>query len=207
MPLYAGVDGVKRNISKLFSGVDGVVREITEVWTGTDGAKRIIFSASIPVGTIITITENLTWECLATGRWLLELHGGGGGGGTAQWLWEDGGGGGGSGDEQEIVLTKGDLIPCTIGAAGHGSTYNSSGGDGEPTSFGDYTVPGGKGGTKNAPGSGSGNLGTSGNGSNPGQGNKNNSDQTYGDGGVGANTSHRGSEGQPGAIILTYLGR
>lgn len=206
MPLYCGVDGAKRKITKLPVGENGVKRYLSEKFAGIDGAMRKIFSASIPIGTVITITENLTWECPATGRWLLELHGGGGGGGTAQWLWEEGGGGGGSGDQQEITLTKGDLIPCVIGPGGHGSTYNSPGGDGEPTSFGEYSLPGGKGGTKNSPGSGSGNIASGGSGSTPGEGNINNPGQTYGDGGVGADTSHRGKEGQPGAIILTYLG-
>ena len=206
MPLYCGVDGAKREITKLPVGENGAKRYLSEKFAGVDGAMRKIFSASIPIGTVITITENLTWECPATGRWLLELHGGGGGGGTAQWLWEDGGGGGGSGEELEITLNKRDAVSCTIGAGGHGGAYASSGGDGEPTSFGNYTVQGGKGGTKTSPGAGSGNIASSGSGSTPGEGNTRNPDQTFGDGGKGADTSHRGVAGQPGAILLTYLG-
>ncbi len=40
----------------------------------------------------------------------------------------------------------------------------------------------------------------------PADGNKNNPAQTYGNGGASGGTQRTGEAGQPGAVIITYLG-
>ena len=141
-------------------------------------------------------------------------------------------GGGGSGEIYEVTYTKNTEIPITIGAGGSGgpklagsSGNGSDGGSGGTTSCGNLSIAGGRGGSFNnslTGGAASGSLATAGaNGisnvsqnDNPGvggQGNKNNTAQTYGDGGNAGGfrygESQTGSAGQPGAVIITYLGK
>lgn len=112
------------------------------------------------------------------------------------------------------------------------SGMNEKGTDGGTTTAGVFSVAGGKGGGKSSEyeysygnatvgsgGAGSGSLATSGaNGIKQesyygtfaagGQGNKNNKSQTYGDGGSGGGPQGKaGTAGQPGAVIITYLGK
>jgi hypothetical protein len=186
----------------------------------------------VPAGTIWKFTSNGTFEVPATGTYQVELHGGGGGGGgcirTSGYAYFYGGGGGGSGELYTLELVRNDEYAISIGAGGNRGTNLSSaagpeqgagnGSKGGQSSFGSITVAGGKGGTGSycdyngyyfggTGGAASGSLATAGN--NGGQssssgtggyGNKNNTAQTYGNGGK------QQSNGQPGAVIITYLG-
>lgn len=184
-----------------------------------------------PVGTTWTITESGTWEAPATGKYQVELHGGGGGaaGGTnayvsgGQYYAWSGGAGGGSGEVFETVLTKGQQIAASIGLGGAGGASGANGRAGGTTAFASLSVNGGGPGT--APqivggvvstnpqgGTASGSIATNGQDgyvyTSPtgGYGNKNKTSQSYGNGGGGA-PNGAGGAGQPGAVILTYLGK
>lgn len=200
------------------------------------GGKRL------PIGTIWTITESGTFVVEETGKYTLELHGGGGGGAGGVYVPAippyqpamsiGGGGGGGSGTTfTDVALTKGQVITVTIGAGGDGGTegtydYNPSynyaihtGKNGGTTTFGSYSVEGGKGG--GAPGyppeslveggSASGSIATNGatasgqTGGPGGYGNASNPSQLFGNGGNGGNATVSGTAGQPGAVILTLV--
>lgn len=52
MPVYVGVNGVKRKLKEWPVGVGGVARQQKEVWAGVDGVNKKIFSTN----PIITIT-------------------------------------------------------------------------------------------------------------------------------------------------------
>lgn len=176
----------------------------------------------LPVGTSYTITSSGTWICPATGQWQIELHGGGGGGGEGYYT--GGGGGGGSGDVWTVRISRNASLSVFIGSRGLGSHDSENGSDGGPTTISGavaLSCQGGAGGRRGligTPGQGgaaSGSLATpGGNGDqyrNPGAGgygNRNNRKQKYGNGGDGGGYSNaRGSAGQPGAAILTYLGK
>lgn len=176
----------------------------------------------LPVGTSYTITSSGTWTCPATGQWQIELHGGGGGGGGGAYT--GGGGGGGSGELYTVRITSGALLVISLGRGGVSGGTTGDGGDGTPTNIsGGLTLSceggtGGRRGLYGTPGQGgaaSGSLATpGGNGDqyrNPGAGgygNRNNRKQNYGNGGSGGgHDNSRGSAGQPGAAILTYLGK
>lgn len=189
---------------------------------------------TVPVGTVWTITEDGDWEVLATGNYQVELHGGGGGAGGGlnvnygETYWS-GGAGGGSGELFNASLTKGEIISAQIGQGGSGGNAGSSfsqgtdGNAGSKTSFGDFFVNGGDYGR--APktsgnilsqypygGAASGSIATAGSSGSTyanavgGYGNKNNQSQRYGNGGSGKQNG-AGESGQPGAAIITYLGK
>ena len=189
------------------------------------------------VGTIWTITESGTWTVPATGTYDLELHGGGGGGGAGDVTWTDGvvsalkggGGGGGSGEVfTGVTLTGGDVINVVIGAGGARGTSSASAKSGGATTFGSYTVAGGRGGGATSGGAARGSIaeaGTAGKtinastgtatGGSGGDGNTNNVSQNYGDGGSGGRKSSTdgteasgvlGSNGKNGAVLITYKG-
>lgn len=189
---------------------------------------------SIEVGTVYVLTEDGDWTCEADGNYSIELHGGGGGGsgatnhavniGTSFVLYYVGGaGGGGSGELYEKTFAKGTVVAVKIGAGGAAGASNALGSSGGATTFGDLSVSGGGvasailGGYGGAVGSLATN-GTEGNvyaggyadGGAGGYGNKNNTAQTYGNGGAGGDnrngTLYAGSAGRPGAVIITYLG-
>lgn len=142
------------------------------------------------------ITSSGTWTVPRTGRYYIELYGGGGssgGGNSAQ-------GGSSCQSYDGISLTKGINVDVTIGQG----TLN---GDGTPTTFGSYSVAGGKKAAIDA-GAGSGNLGTNG-------GYKNYNTKNYSNGtipysqnyGWGINGLQAGETiGGPGAVYLKYLG-
>lgn len=190
----------------------------------------------LPVGTSYTITSSGTWTCPATGQWQIELHGGGGGGGGGYLSSRippaygyNGAGGGGSGFLQTISMRVNDIYDIVIGTGGSRGTNgfgtpavsSTNGGNGGATSIisptgTEITCNGGIGGraaTSSAPGSGgaaSGNIATSG--GSPtliggGLGNIDKPEQTYGNGGVGGSGNTQPTAGQPGAAILTYLGK
>lgn len=180
-----------------------------------------------PVGTTWLYTENGTFTVPATGSYQIEMHGGGGGGGGGtQYVHMGayfGSGGGGSGTVLTLSLNKNDSCSITIGAGGAGGSPGYEGGAGNgsqggTTTFGDYSIAGGhagKGaGMHNAlvAGSSSGNLATAGKcydedgAVDGGYGNKNNTAQTYGNGGAGGYNLNKGSDGKPGAVIITFMG-
>lgn len=234
--MKVGVNGAVRDISDLKVGANGAVRAVSEAYIGVNGAVKKVWP-TFPVGSVIVLDTvgYGSWECPASGQWKIEVHGGGGGGGTGYKRYFGaftGGGGGGSGEQTTAYLTRGIMLNYTIGAGGLG------GADGdatslEPTISSDLIfVAGGKCGTPGKPpssggagGTASGALATNGGdgkafpervakGGAGGKGNKNNTAQTYGNGGSGADINADGSgeltvEGNPGedgAIILTYLG-
>lgn len=58
--LRPGIDGVKRNVSKLIQGVNGVKTEVTEYWSSEGGVKKLVYRAvkgtlirDLPVGSIV----------------------------------------------------------------------------------------------------------------------------------------------------------
>lgn len=177
---------------------------------------------TLPIGTTYTITQSGTWECPATGTWQVELHGGGGGAARATGNRNYSISGGGSGELYTSTYKKGASISVTIGAGGSGATssYVATATDGGTTKFGDLSISGGGGSWINYSsvyiGPASGSIATSGNwernndtnivpDSSGGYGNKNNTTQTYGNGGSVLNNAAK--NGYSGAVILTYLGK
>lgn len=168
--------------------------------------------ANVPVGTTWLFEENGTFTVPVDGNYQIEIHGGGGGAAFAS---PCSAGGGGSGESIELALTEGDAWDITIGAGGTRKQGNGTGGTGGTSYFGSFAQPGGAGGyvyaayTTASGGNPSGSIasagvGGSGTGANGGQGNTNNTAQTYGDGGSVVNSTAQ--NGQPGAVIITYLG-
>lgn len=203
---------------------------------GTSYDVKVNVNGSIPAGQMWIFTANQAWEVPATGNYQVELHGGGGSGGISAntyYLGDSstlrgfyGGGGGGSGQRSTIALQKGVSIPITIGSGGSATSTT----DGGASSFGTYlSVSGGKAGAWNTSsggvgGAAAGNIATKGEDggwaseySNPvknasgGLGNGENSAQTYGNGGRGSSYAssslYPATDGQPGACIITFLGR
>ena len=187
----------------------------------------VIPSYAPPVGTTWLYENNGTFEVPADGIYQVEMHGGGGGGGGGTHYNHMGSyfgsGGGGSGTVLTLPLNKGDSCSITIGAGGAGGSlgyeeHAGRGSQGGTTTFGDYSIAGGGGGsgagTYNSPyeGSSSGNLATAGKcydedgAVDGGYGNKNNTAQTYGNGGAGGYDFNKGSDGKPGAVIVTFMG-
>ena len=230
--MKCGISGAEHDFNAIPCGINGAVRQASELWIGVNGATKKVWP-TFPVGTVIILDTvgSGSWECPASGSWEIEVHGGGGGGGTG-YRWQTvgaftGGGGGGSGAQTTANLTRGAMYNYTIGAGGKSDT------NGKATSFSDLlTVAGGKLGAPGNPpysggtgGAASGTLATKGGagggfpegvvrGGSGGKGNKNNTAQTYGNGGSGADISAdlwsdltvKGNPGKDGAIILTYLG-
>lgn len=185
----------------------------------------------VEVGTIWLFTEDGTFNVPATGTYQVEMHGGGGGGAICRVSSSIVGraGGGGSGELHEITLSQGQSIPVTVGLGGAGATGTSgtqSATAGGQTTFGDLSVNGGggakcKGSATTSPtataGTASGSLATDGSSSTSsatgtiagGEGNSNNTAQTYGDGGSAFNltsVNYIGNDGYPGAVIVTFMG-
>lgn len=157
---------------------------------------------TVPVGTTYTITESGSWTCPASGDWRIELHGGGGGGASdaLQGIYATGGG---SGEIYTASLKYGDVINVTIGNAG------AAWQPGAASVFGNLSLNGGGGGAANPypgiGGSASGSIASAGNAGRSssisiGLGNTSVPTQSYGNGGA------PGSNGQPGAAIVTFLG-
>ena len=116
--------------------------------------------------------------------------------------------------------------PGDVGADGEASSFgqlfsvdggNGGGGGGAPSGQGGFGAAGhGNIATSGGAGTNSGGSGNGAAGGNGGTGNINNRSQTYGDGGAGGRSSPTwsspypgsdGDPGQPGACILTYLGK
>ena len=208
----------------------------------------VVPSYAPPVGTTWLYENNSTFEVPADGIYQGEMHGGGGGGGgggnagVADYRLSSGQGGGASGNLFTCTLTKGEAYAVEIGAGGAGgaksilsydetygwstATSATSGGNGGTTYFGEYSISGGQGGkpftgyVQNTPKS-YGNIATNSADITPGEGNKNNVPQTYGDGGAagriydyydpsyGENLREEASDGgagKPGAVIITFMG-
>lgn len=58
--LRPGIDGVKRNVSKLIQGVNGVKTEVTEYWSSEGGVKKLVYRAS-PYDPVL---NNNSWELI-----------------------------------------------------------------------------------------------------------------------------------------------
>lgn len=143
------------------------------------------------------ITQSGTWTVPETGRYYVELYGGGGaaeGNNNYQ-------GGSSCQSYSGVLLTKGASIDVTLGQGTFGE-------DGTSTTFGSYSVAGGKKATYDA-GAGAGNLGT--NGKYEPHNTKNYSNgtapysQLYG-WGINAHSNINAGTGGPGAVYLKYLG-
>lgn len=176
------------------------------------------------IGTIWLFTEDGTFNVPQTGTYQVEMHGGGGGG---SYLKSSnavvGGAGGGSGEIYTVELTKGQIINVTIGEGCIGGNYAKA--DtvfGGTTTFGSLSVEGGGNGSGStaeggAGGSASGRIATDGEhlryvniagetGTLGGYGNANIPEQTYGNGGNGGYDRNSVKDGQPGAVIVTFMG-
>lgn len=60
MPLYCGVNGVRREIRELYTGVGGVRKQLSEMWASEGGVKKLLYRAvkgtpirDLPVGSIV----------------------------------------------------------------------------------------------------------------------------------------------------------
>lgn len=63
MPLYCGIDGVKRKITGMYTGINGVKRKITEMWAAESGVKKLVYQyekllKDISVGSTIKLIED-----------------------------------------------------------------------------------------------------------------------------------------------------
>lgn len=70
MPLYCGVNGVRREIKELYTGVGGVRKELTEIWAAEGGVKKMVYQkkstiGGLPVGSIVKMGkyygEDISW--------------------------------------------------------------------------------------------------------------------------------------------------
>lgn len=157
---------------------------------------------------------------MASGRYNLELHGCGGSGAA---MYASNryyvSGGGGSGNLQEVNFISGEGWSIVIGTPNNDGTTSIKNLEGTTYSL----AKGGDAESSSAPGYGLGNIAGDGgyiySQSPPtqfenhiGWGNINNTNQTYGNGGIGIGEAYRYSEqlqtipGNPGAVIITYLG-
>ena len=205
--MKVGINGAVRDISDLKVGVNGAVRAVSEAYIGVNGAVKKVWPI-IPVGyqVILDTVGEGVWECPATGEWEVEGHGAGGHGSRAASATIGGSGGGGSGAVETLSLIAGQIREYKIAPS------NTSSSQGRSTVFqnlifyGGYSavipVNGGKAWGSIASAGSSGGRFSTGAG---GKGNVNAPGQTYGNGG-GGGSSDSGKPGEPGAIILTYLG-
>lgn len=63
MPIYCGVDGVRRNIKKLYTGVNGVRKEMSEMWAAQGGVKKLIYQA-VDLSGWDPILNNNSWQLI-----------------------------------------------------------------------------------------------------------------------------------------------
>lgn len=231
--MKVGVNGAVRDISDLKVGVNGAVRTVSEAYIGVSGAVKKVWPL-LPIGTQIVLDTvgSGTWECLASGRWRLEMHGGGGaavgnflanGPGVFPMVIAQAFAGGGSGSTQVVTLTAGEVYEYQVGEGARGgysgSPPSSSIPDGRATSFHAWRVQGGGSskwdfsfGSLAIVGVSYGNLATQPTSGefteDPVTGGKGGSTiGTYGDGGDSdVKALHLQPNGKDGAIILTYLG-
>ncbi len=209
--MKVGVNGAVRDISDLKVGVNGAVRAVSEAYVGVSGAVKKVWP-NIPVGyqeILDTVGEGV-WECPATGEWEVEGHGAGGHGSRALSGTTGGAGGGGSGEVETLSLIAGQIIEYTIAASNTSSSQGGSTVFQNLTFYGGYspsnaTSTGKAWGSIASDGSIGGRFSTGAG----GKGNVNAPEQTYGNGGGGGSYTRptaSGKPGEPGAIILTYLG-
>lgn len=233
--MKVGVNGAVRDISDLKVGVNGAVRTVSEAYIGVSGAVKKVWPL-LPIGTQIVLDTvgSGTWECLASGRWRLEMHGGGGAAvgnylATAPWgsgyiVITQAFAGGGSGSTQIVTLTAGEVYEYQVGEGASGGRSedipSSTIPDGRATSFHVWRVQGGgsskwdtSSGVRAIVGVSYGNLATQPTSGeyteNPVTGGKGGSTiGTYGDGGDSDVEAiyYLQPNGKDGAIILTYLG-
>lgn len=150
-----------------------------------------------------TITQSGTWTVPRTGRYYIELYGGGGGAYETVRAVQ---GGSSCQSYASVSLTKGDVIPVSVGIGGACSYNDASISKSTGTTFGNYSVDGGGQGLNTGGGDGAGNLGTKGtfdfeiNKSNGFYG------STYGYGGFVYPAGYTVKQGGPGAVYLKYLG-
>lgn len=231
--MNVGINGAVRDISDHKVGVSGAVRAVSEAYIGVNGAVKKVWPL-LPIGTQIVLDTvgSGTWECPASGRWTLEMHGGGGAAVGNQigdgpiggfMLVKRAYAGGASGSTQTVTLSGGTKYSYIIGGgavggyADYAPEYTIE--NGGNTQFGSWSISGGKSSSwgesyVNVAGVSYGNLATQ-----PTKdqyteepiiGGKGGSTiGNYGDGGDSGLKFYPHSpqpNGQDGAIILTYLG-
>lgn len=59
MPVYAGINGIKKEIKKFPVGIGGITKDQKEIWTGINGVKKKIFALQIP-NVLVQLTG--TWD-------------------------------------------------------------------------------------------------------------------------------------------------
>lgn len=160
--MKVGVSGAVRDISDLKVGVSGAVRAVSEAYIGVNGAVKKVWPL-LPVGTQIVLDTvgSGTWECLASGRWTLEMHGGGGAAvgnqlqigpwGSGLIILTQAYAGGASGSTQTVTLSGGTKYNYMIGGGAVGgvaTTYpkepENTIANGGNTQFGSWSISGGK---------------------------------------------------------------
>lgn len=229
--IYTGVNGVTKTVTEPHTQIAGVVCQIAEGHTGVAGVTKLFWQAMKETRWIFD--ESGTFTVPKTGCYSVEMHGGGGGGGlgcggcTAGV--SSGGGGGGSGERVVLSLVKGETYQVTVGAAGaprkrggtssFGSNSIEGGYPGENGTYTDKNTYAGAGGNKCGSLASSGEKGSAtwGSGSltayggSPGSGGCTVAEySTRGTGGRGGKAmggkSYEGEAGQPGIVIIDYLG-
>lgn len=96
MPMYCGINGAKRKISKLFTGIGGAKKSVKEMWAGENGAKKKIFSSF----SYDPILDNNDWVTISRAS----------SDGVASSIWS-------VGDRKEVVLDG------TVGSLSLSGTY------------------------------------------------------------------------------------
>lgn len=160
--MKVGVNGAVRDISDLKVGANGAVRAVSEAYIGVAGATKKVWPL-LPIGTQIVLDTvgSGTWECLASGRWTLEMHGGGGAAVgnqliTAPWgsgwmILKNAYAGGASGSTQTVTLSGGTKYNYMIGRGAVGGVATvypnypeNTIANGGNTQFGSWSISGGK---------------------------------------------------------------
>ncbi len=231
--MKCGINGAEHDFNEIPCGINGAVRQASELWIGVNGAVKKVWP-TLPVGyqEILDVVGAGTWVCPASGKWTLEMHGGGGAAAgnfisTTPWggqmVITQAFAGGGSGSTQVVTLTAGEVYEYQVGEGARGgrSEYTPSSRipDGGLTFFHVWRMQGGdsskwdtSSGVLAIVGVSYGNLATQPTSGkyteNPVTGGKGGSTiGTYGDGGD-SDVKALGYQpnGNPGAIILTYIG-
>lgn len=60
MPVYAGVDGVRRELSTVYAGVGGVNRELSEIYAGSGGVSRLVHGGNTEI--LSLSAEGVLWN-------------------------------------------------------------------------------------------------------------------------------------------------
>lgn len=146
MPIYVGINNSQKQVSDIYVGINTEKKNVSDAYISKDG---VLYPVFITHGSQI-ITESGIFT-VPKGVYKIDVFmvGAGGGGGYTEGAPKCacGGGGGYTKTIKKISVKPGDEFPVVIG-------NGINGGNGESTSFGDYTVNGGYKGTTTKGGDG-----------------------------------------------------